>query len=82
VSNGDRDARLMALMQAHVPYEVHMLRGTYQRIFRPLVPALEDRIANNAAIESFAIHARNLLEFFSNSRKDLKARSSLMGPIP
>jgi hypothetical protein len=45
----------------HLPYEVLMLRHSYQR-------ALEDRYALdwNAFHEAFAVHARNLFDFLMN----------------
>jgi hypothetical protein len=43
----------------HLPYEISMLRATYD-LARAQKPATE----HNAAVESFLLHARNLIEFF------------------
>jgi hypothetical protein len=52
----------------HFPYEVDMLRGSYQLLQRAgAFGALnqdERRQLANALIESFCVHARNLIDFF------------------
>lgn len=45
----------------HLPYEVHMLRTTYE-LARAARPAAEQ----DALAESFLLHARNLIEFFQD----------------
>jgi hypothetical protein len=41
----------------HLDYEIWMLEQTYTRL-------RDDEVIKNAIIESFCVHARNLLEFF------------------
>lgn len=45
----------------HLPYELTMLRATYD-LARATKPAAE----HNAMVESFLLHARNLIEFFKD----------------
>jgi hypothetical protein len=53
-----------AILGEHLPYELWMLRETYVKLNSP--PA--DVVLRNALIESFCIHARQLLEFFDNKQ--------------
>lgn len=48
----------------HLPYEFEMLQGTYLA----LENGGHDTFIANALIESFCIHARQLIEFFSNQQ--------------
>lgn len=48
----------------HLPYEIWMLQETHQR----LKGAVSDQVVTNALIESFCIHARQLLDFFENKQ--------------
>lgn len=48
----------------HLAYEFEMLQGTYSM----LANDLDDKIITNALIESFCIHARQLIEFFNNKQ--------------
>ncbi len=50
------------ILGIHLPYELWMLRATYEKLRSP--PA--DEVLCNALIESFCLHARQLLEFFEN----------------
>lgn len=52
------------ILGEHLPYELWMLRQTYEKLRSP--PA--DKVLRNALIESFCIHARLLLEFFENKQ--------------
>lgn len=52
------------VLEDALPYEIAMLQGTFLRLVQP--PA--DRIVNNALIESFCVHARQLLEFLNNKQ--------------
>jgi hypothetical protein len=52
---------LMEAFEHHVVYEVSMLRHTFNFMG---VPAWSTEL-RNAIIESFCVHARNLIEFFS-----------------
>jgi hypothetical protein len=45
----------------HLPYEVSMLRATYE-LARAAKPAAE----HNAMVDSFLMHARNLIEFYKD----------------
>jgi len=44
----------------HLPYEINMFRASYLLLGTGLLGA----VLNNALIESFCVHARNLIEFF------------------
>jgi hypothetical protein len=48
----------------HLNYEVWMLGETYTR----LLVQVPDKVIANALVESFCIHARILIEFFSKAR--------------
>jgi hypothetical protein len=54
---------------ADLAYEIDQLRGAYAH----LVEQPADKVIRNALIESFATHARCLLEFFSGIRKSVRA---------
>jgi hypothetical protein len=49
-----------------IPYEVGMMRALYNRLLAAACPTQLDR---NAHIESFHIHARNLIEFFTDDKQ-------------
>ena len=55
------DKKILEFVREHLPYEIDMLRSTYLTLYQGGV----DWAIRNALIESFCIHARNLLEFFS-----------------
>jgi hypothetical protein len=44
----------------HLCYEIDMLQGTMERLE---TGSTEDRILHNALVESFTVHARNLMHF-------------------
>ncbi len=48
-----------------IPYEIGMMRALYKR----LVAGASSQLCRNAEIESFHIHARNLMEFFKNDKQ-------------
>ena len=48
-------------LEDHLPYELLMLRHTYERMNTPRYP-----LDWNAHYESFAVHARNLFDFLTN----------------
>lgn len=52
------------ILGEHLPYEIHMLQATHKR----LLGVLSDQVVANALIESFCIHARQLIEFFENKQ--------------
>jgi hypothetical protein len=55
------------LIREHLPYEIKMLVATYARLVnrRPE----DDQFLTNVFVESFCLHARNLLEFFEKGGK-------------
>src|SRR5262249_32058707 len=55
------DTKTVELLRHHLPYEIDMFRATYIK----LCAGIDDWATKNAFIESFFIHARTLLEFFS-----------------
>jgi hypothetical protein len=57
------------LLECHYRYEQDMLRATYAAISR-----YEDKAIQNALIESFCVHARNLIEFFEAPSKTRRAK--------
>ena len=55
----------LAFLEEHVSYDVVMLNYTFMRLLtlRPSTP--EEQLDCNAFLESFGIHALNLVDFFS-----------------
>jgi len=53
----------------HVRYEWNMLARTWDRL-----ESKHDPVITNALIESFCIHARNLIEFYRNKKGYLNAK--------
>src|SRR5262245_2374466 len=56
-------AILEEIIQVHLPYELTMLCETFERI-----GLASDPIDTNSFIESFCLHARNLIDFFENDQ--------------
>ncbi|MFN4014228.1 MAG: hypothetical protein ACK4JB_02750 [Reyranella sp.] len=56
------------LIREHLPYEITMLVRTYDRLIKPL-PG-DDEFLTSVLIESFCMHARNLLEFFEKGPRN------------
>jgi DNA-directed RNA polymerase specialized sigma54-like protein len=54
----------LQILREHLPYEIKMLRYTHDR----LQAEVKDRESNNVLIESFCLHARNLIDFFRGQR--------------
>jgi hypothetical protein len=55
-----------AILEEHLPYELDMLQGAYEFLQNPAYA--HDRrhlFVRNAAIECFWLHARNLIDFFT-----------------
>lgn len=52
------------ILGEHLPYELWMLRRTKEKLAFPSA----DEVTCNALIESFCLHARQLLEFFENKQ--------------
>lgn len=63
------------ILEHHLLYEFNMLQGAY----RALESGGHCPIINNALIESFAIHARALCEFFKNGQHSRKAEEFTRG---
>ena len=65
---------LVQIAKEHLPYEIDMLRGTFQLLKEIDATGgvaetdLAKQLFRNAFIESFCVHARSLLDFFSNRR--------------
>lgn len=57
-------AEFEALLHVHVRYELDMLFGTLHQLANPVANA----VVGNALIESFCLHARQLLDFFGNTQ--------------
>lgn len=69
------DQILLDIMLEHLPYEIDMLRGTYSESLqilrnRPASETFGQQTIRFALLEAFCIHARGLLDFFSNNRSD------------
>ena len=65
------DMEKVAYLQEHLPYELLMLRYTLKKIVAPQL-----RLDWNVYFESFAVHARNLYDFLTNSEdsRNFKAK--------
>ena len=59
-----RDERLYWFSEAHIYYEIDMLHRTSLRLL-----GREDGVYNNALVESYALHLRNMIEFLYLSPK-------------
>jgi hypothetical protein len=75
MAKSSNQAILDDLMREHVPYEIWMMHETHDMV---LTRAVVPRPLMNACLESFAIHARALIEFF-NGRKGSDARYFTVG---
>ncbi len=68
------DQRFEKFLKRQLVYEVRMLRATHDTLLREPTNADDQKAIDqktiNALIESFATHARNLFEFFTNETKD------------
>ena len=56
------------LLRCHFIYEIKMMQETYRLCWEEVNNDASDqeKIINNALIESFCVHARNLIEFFQD----------------
>jgi hypothetical protein len=66
------DQILLDIINEHLPYEIDMLRGLFRqfgKVNREL-SELDQKIQYYAQINSFCVHARALLDFFSNKGGD------------
>jgi hypothetical protein len=57
------------LFHHHLAYEIEMLREMHIR-----TGDSNDTILENAKMESFCVHARNLIEFFQSKKKGMNAK--------
>jgi hypothetical protein len=66
------DQALVQIIDEHLPYEIDMLRGIYQHFgvskINPTLSDFDKKILYFSQIEAFCVHARALLDFFSNKR--------------
>jgi hypothetical protein len=64
------EAVLDEFLDEHLPYEVQMLRHTYHLLATGIAvsPAEAQVVVEYALIESFCVHARNLIEFFRHKK--------------
>ena len=65
------DAKLREIIKQHLTYEIEMLFATQAK----LQAGEPDRNVRNALIESFCIHARNLIDFLRGKRSGVRASS-------
>ena len=65
MAGGKKDTKRDVLLR-HLKYELVMLNHTFQQLQMKSLPQNEV----NVLIESFCLHARNLIDFFSDSHKD------------
>jgi hypothetical protein len=54
------------ILREHLPYEIEMLRFAHGKLQEPA----HDRTMVNCLIECFCVHARNLIDFFDDDKKD------------
>ena len=57
---------LMEMLTHHIVYEIEMMRHTYICLTGP-AHVWFSQVVINAVIESFCIHARNLIDFFTST---------------
>ncbi|MGJ4940691.1 hypothetical protein ACQR1W_08980 [Bradyrhizobium sp. HKCCYLS1011] len=60
-----RDGLAYKMLNHFIPYEVGMMRALFER----LSAGSPSQLQRNAEIEAFHIHARNLIEFFTNDKQ-------------
>jgi hypothetical protein len=62
------DQILVDIIKEHLPYEIDMLRYTYLWLVEmdPASEPNERKACRHALIESFCVHARSLMDFFSD----------------
>ena len=67
------DKILAEIVGEHLPYEIDMLRLTYQeleaRAKKPAPESQQERACHDALIEAFCVHARSLLHFFADKKR-------------
>jgi hypothetical protein len=66
---GERTGKI-AYFEEHVSYEVVMLNYTFMRLMTLQPSTPEEQLDCNAFLESFGVHARNLVDFFSEKPRE------------
>jgi hypothetical protein len=71
------EAKLVEVIERHLPYEIGMLVFTAELLETMQPGNLPDNenAVRNALIESFCIHARNLIDFLAGKRKGVRAKA-------
>jgi hypothetical protein len=69
--SGAKEAKLKEVVEHHLPHEIDMLFGLFMR----LSEGITDIHLRNAAMGSFCIHARNLIEFLESVGQGVKAKA-------
>jgi len=59
------EAEKIAFLEERIGYELAMLNYTFMRLVTARPSTAEEQLDRNAFLESFAIHARNLVNFLS-----------------
>jgi len=88
------EAEKIAFLQERVGYDLAMLNYTFMRLVTARPSTSEEQLDRNAFLESFAVHARNLVGFLSAKSQaddrnatdyvtdfEVPDRSRLQGPL-
>jgi hypothetical protein len=69
----------LSYLNEHISYEVIMLNYTFMRLMTFRSATSEEELDRNAFLESFGIHARNLVDFFTKrTREDDRTASDYL----
>jgi hypothetical protein len=60
----------LSYLNEHISYEVIMLNYTFMRLVTLRSATSEEELDRNAFLESFGIHARNLVDFFTKRMRE------------
>jgi hypothetical protein len=60
------EQKKIAYLEEHVSYELVMLNYTFMRLVASAPSTAEEQLDFNTYLESFGVHARNLVDFLSN----------------
>jgi hypothetical protein len=63
------EAEKLAFLQERVGYDLAMLNYTFMRVVTARPSTMEKQLDRNAFLESFAVHARNLVRFLCPKAK-------------
>jgi len=72
-----KETKLVEVIETHLPYEIGMLVFT-AKLLETMQPGNlpeNEAAVRNALIESFCIHARNLIDFLLGKRKGVRAKA-------